>query len=97
MVFKFAYFVELTKGYQSEKFQCCRLSGASFTEGLQNPNDDCIMMSFHIWGFEISIFCETDYKLSESSFTEVGIKHPKKHYDVIMTSLHNIWFSKLHI
>ena len=39
MVFKFAYFVEFTKGYQPAKFQCCRLHGFSFTEGLQKYND----------------------------------------------------------
>ena len=34
MVFKFTYFVKLTKGYQPKKFQCCRLCGSSFIEGL---------------------------------------------------------------
>ena len=55
MVLKFAYFVELTKGYQPAKFQCYRLFGSSFTEGLQKHNDDVIMTSFHSFGFEISI------------------------------------------
>ena len=64
MVFKFAYFVELTKGYQPAKFQCCRLSESSFTEGLQKHHDDVIMTSFNFLGLEISVFCETDYKLS---------------------------------
>ena len=50
MVFKFAYFVDLTKGYQSEKFQCCTLSESSFTEELQKYNDDVIMTSFHKFG-----------------------------------------------
>ena len=63
MVFKFANFVELRKGYQPEKFQRCGLSGSNFTEGLQKHNDDVIMRSFHIFGFEISMFCETNYKL----------------------------------
>ena len=58
MVFKFAYFVELTKGYQPAKFQYCKLSRSSFSEGLQKDNDDIFL------GFEISICCETDYKLS---------------------------------
>ena len=31
------------------------------------------------------------------NFTEVFIRHPKKHYDVIITPLHNIWSPKLHI
>ena len=52
MVFKFANFVELMIGNQSAKFQCCRLSGSSFTEGLGKHNDDISMMSFYI--FEIS-------------------------------------------
>ena len=28
--------------------QCCRLSGSSFTEGIEKHNDDVIMTSFHI-------------------------------------------------
>ena len=88
MVFKFAYFVEFTKGYQPTKFQCRRLSGSGFTEGLQKHNDDVIMTSFFILGFEISIFAQlvmsyqpTKFQipqLSESNFTEVFIGHPKK-------------------
>ena len=108
MVFKFADFVERTKGYQPVKFQCCRLSGSSFTEGLQKQNDDVIMTSFHIfWDSKFPYFVKLiiSYQpakfqipqLSESNFTEVGIRHPKNNYDIIMTSLHNIWFSKLHI
>ena len=50
MVFKFAYFMDLTKGYQPEKFQCCKFSGSSFTEELQKYNDDVIMTSLHIFG-----------------------------------------------
>ena len=50
MVLKFAYLVDLTKGYQPEKFQCCKLSGSSFTEELQKYNDDVIMTSLHIFG-----------------------------------------------
>ena len=78
MVLKFAYFVELTKGYQLEKFQCCTLCGSSFREGLQKHNDGVIMTSFHILGFEISIFCGTDYKLSTCQ-----VSNPS----VILTSL----------
>ena len=50
MVLKFACFVDLTKGCQPEKFQCCKLSFSSFTEELQKHNDDVIMESFHIFG-----------------------------------------------
>ena len=63
MVFKFAYFMELTKGYQLAKFQCSRLSGSSFTEGLQKHNDDVIMTLFHTFGNRNLQFCETGYKL----------------------------------
>ena len=52
MVFKFAYFVEFTKGYQPAKFQFCRLSGSSFAEGLQKHNDDVMMTSFHNFGIQ---------------------------------------------
>ena len=48
MVFKFAYFVELTKGYQPAKFQYCKLSRSSFSEGLRKDNDD-IFMTLHFW------------------------------------------------
>ena len=92
--------MELTKGYQPRKFQCCKLSGSNFTEGLQKHHDDVIMTSLHILGFKISIFVKLiiSYQaakfqipqLSESNFTEVAIRHPKNHYDVIMTLLHNI-------
>ena len=50
MVFKFAYLVGLTKGCQSEKFQCYKLSMASFTDELQKYNDDVMMTSLHIFG-----------------------------------------------
>ena len=50
MVFKFAYFVDLTKDYQPEKFQCCKLSGSSVTEELQEHSVDTIMTSLHIVG-----------------------------------------------
>ena len=58
MVSKFAYFVKLTKDYQSTKFQLCRLSGSS----LQH-NNDVMMTSFGILGFKISISCKPGYKL----------------------------------
>ena len=50
MVFKFTYLVDLTKGYQPEKFQCCKCSGSSFTEELEKYNDDVIMTSLNIFG-----------------------------------------------
>ena len=50
MVFKSAYFVELTVGYQSVNFQCCRLSGLIFREGFAKHNDDVVMTSFRIFG-----------------------------------------------
>ena len=50
MVFKFAYFMELTKGYYPEKFQSCRFSVSSFTERLRKHNNDLITMLFHILG-----------------------------------------------
>ena len=42
MIFKFVYIVVFTKDYRPAKFQRCRLSGSSFTEGLQKHNDDVI-------------------------------------------------------
>ena len=48
MIFKFADFVELIVGYQHAKFQCCRLSGSSFAEGLEKHTYDVMMTSFEI-------------------------------------------------
>ena len=70
MVFKFAYFVDLAKGYQP---QCCKLSGSSFTEELQKYNDDVIITSLHILGFEIFIFCESTYKLSSCQVSSSSV------------------------
>ena len=94
MVFKFAYFVVFTKGYQPAKFQFCRLSGSSFTEGSQKHNDDVMMTSFHTLGFTISIFCKIGYKLSTCKVSNPSviwiklyrgfIRHPQ---NTIMTSL----------
>ena len=89
MVFKFAYFVELTKGYQPANFQCCGLFGSRFTDGLLNQNDDVIMTSFHILeirNFYIFVKLIISYQpakfeipqLSESNLTEIGIRHPPK-------------------
>ena len=50
MVFKFAYFVELSIDYQPAKFQYCRLSLASVIDRLRKHNDDVIMTSFHVVG-----------------------------------------------
>ena len=66
------------------------------------------MTLLHILEFEIFIFCETDYQLSCCQVSNPSviwikfyrgwyIKTPKSDYDVIMTSLQNICFSKLHI
>ena len=49
-----------------------------------------LVMSYQPVKFQIS-------QLSESKFTGISVRHPKNHYDVIMASLHNIWFSKSHI
>ena len=84
MVFKFAYFVDLTKGYQLAKFQFCRLSGSSFTEGSAKHNDDVIS---YFWDSKFQYFVKLviSYQLPkfqipqlfESTFTEVFIRHPE--------------------
>ena len=84
MVFKFAYFVEFTKGYHPAKFQFCRLSGSSFTKGSQKHNDDVISF-FWDSKFEYFVKLVISYQpakcqipqLFESNFTEVFIRHPK--------------------
>ena len=63
--------MDLTKGYQPEKFQCCKLSKSSLTEELQKHNDDVIMSSLRIFG--ISIFYETAYKLSSCQVSNSSI------------------------
>ena len=93
MVFKFAYFLELSKGYQTSKFQCCRLSGSTFKEGLQKHDNDVISYFWDLkflYFVKLIISCQHAKfqipQLSESNFTEVGIRHRKKplwrHYDV---------------
>ena len=78
MVFKFAYFVEFTKGYRPAKFQFCRLSGSSFTEGSQKHNNDVMKFQYFI---ELVIsYKPANFQipqLFESNFTEVFIRHPK--------------------
>ena len=64
MVFKFAYFMEFSKGYQPAKIQFYRLSESRFTEGSQKQNDDVMLTSFHIFGIQNLMFCKTAYKLS---------------------------------
>ena len=86
---KFAYFVELTKGYQPAKFQCCRLSGLSFTEELQKYSD--VISYFWDSKFLHSMKLTVSYQpakfptpqLFQSNFTKVGIRYPQ----TIMTSL----------
>ena len=89
---KFAYFAVFIKGYQLPKFQYCRLSGSSFTEGIKH-NDDVIMTSIYTFGILNfhSVKLDISYQpakfqipqLSESTFTEVFKRHPI----TIMTSL----------
>ena len=87
MVFKFVSFVEFTKRYQPTKFQFCGLSGSNCTEGLQKHNDDVIMTSFHNFRIQfyfaklVISYQRTNFEipqLSQSNFTEVFIRHPKK-------------------
>ena len=66
MVFKFAYFVELTKGYQPgaislQSFSSVDCLNPIYTEGLQTHNDDVIVKSFHSFGIQNF---KTDYRLS---------------------------------
>ena len=53
--------MELWIDYQPAKFQCCRLSLASFIDRLVKHNDDVIMTSFHVIGIVKSQICETEY------------------------------------
>ena len=71
MVFKNAYFVEFSKGYQPAKFQFCGLYGSSFTEG--SPKFQYfvkLVISYQPAKFQIP-------QLFESNFAEVFIRHPK--------------------
>ena len=64
----------ITKGYEPEKFQCCKLSGSSVTEELQNHNVDVIMTSLPIFGIlNFHIFCETTYKLSSCQVSNSSV------------------------
>ena len=59
MVFKFAYFVELTKAISLQSFN----AADCLSQVLLRDYKSTMMTSLFL-GFEISIFCETDYKLS---------------------------------
>ena len=73
--------------YQPAKFQCFRLSLASFSDKLRKHNDDviscCCNLKLNI-GYYPSKF-QIPW-LSGSNFMEVSVRPPKQHYDVIMTS-----------
>ena len=85
MVFKFAYFMALTKGYQPESLNAVDCLGQVLEEGLQKGNVDVISYS---WDSKFTYFVKQiiSYQpakfqtpqLSESNFTKVGIRHPKK-------------------
>ena len=91
--------MEFTIGYQPVAFHCCRLSGSSFTEGLQKHNDDVILY-FRDSKFPYFVKLVISYQpakfqillLSQSKFTEVFIGHSKvplwRHYDVTSQYLH---------
>ena len=87
----------LAKAVSLQSFNSVGCLGQSFTEGLQKHNDDVIITSFHTFWIRISIYYGTSSRLinlskfqiselSESNFTEVGIRHPKipirRHYDI---------------
>ena len=82
MVFKFAYFVELWIDYQPAKFQCCRLSLASFIDRSRKHNDDVISSC---WDLKISFVMKLNIGyhsskfqvswLSGSNFMEVSVRH----------------------
>ena len=83
--------MEFSKGYHPAKFQFCRLSGSSFTEGSQKHNDDVIMTSFHNLGIQnFNILSETGYMQSLKSVSylnQIYRDFYKTPQDTIMTSL----------
>ena len=64
MVFKFLYFVDLSKGYQPETFQCCKLSGSRFREELQKHND----VTSQYLVFKIAHFAELNRSYQPAKF-----------------------------
>ena len=64
MAFKFAYFVDLTKGYQPEKFNVVDCLGQVLQRDYKNTIMTSLRRHFIFLGFEISVFYETEYKLS---------------------------------
>ena len=105
----FLVMTSLWHHFLSHDFKICVFCGTY--QVLQRDYKHTMMTSlwhhFIFLGLEIFIFCETGHNLSSCqvsnpsviwiNFTEVAIRHPKKHHDAIMTSLHTIWFSKLYI
>ena len=57
--------VQVPESSQSDYSILCIHMQSGNKEGLQKHNDEVIMTSFHNFGFEISMFCETGYKLSK--------------------------------
>ena len=101
-------FVEFSESYQLATFQCCRLSGNVLQRDFKSTLMTSLWRHFMILEFETFIFCETGYKLSTCQVSNpsviwikfyrgISLDTPKNHYDVIMTSLHSIWLSKLYI
>ena len=96
----------LPKAISLQSFNAVNCLGQVLQRDYKNTMMTSLWHHFILLGFEIPHFVKLiiSYQpakfqipqLSESNFTEVGIRHPKDHYDVIMTSLHNVWFSKLH-
>ena len=94
MVSKFAYFVELRIGYQPVQFQYCRLSGSTLQSVVkiqrwchQDVITCCLGLKFVYFmklnkGYQPVKF-QISW-LSGSNFMEVGIRHQKDYYDVVM-------------
>ena len=91
MIFKSAHFVELRIDLQS--FNVVGCLGRVLQRDLKNTMTTSLFWDSKfpyfvklIIGYQPAKF-ETS-RLSGSNFTEVGIRHQKHNYDVIMTSFH---------
>ena len=65
MTFNFAYSVEPYKdGLSACKVSMLQVAFGKFYKQFKKHNDDVIMTSFHVLGFENLKFCKTGYRLS---------------------------------
>ena len=73
------------------QFQCCKFSGSSFTDGLQNTMMTSLWRHFIILGFKISKLYETGYKLWTCQVLNPSVIWIKFYRDFHRTPQNSLW------